>query len=168
MENLERPGHLSCWHPWRVMSVPVACLLSCRSWPGLQGTGCGLLGGHPAGRCPRWAFSSAQALGTGRRGAQFPTFCLVTLRRVALGTWLVLFLLLSLIKGRKWACNNLLKVLTLRKVTFDPLSQALKFSLLIVVLPEGAVCKCLYRMEALGHCFCLWLHCGFSSSCCGF
>ena len=57
---------------------------------------------------------------------------------MALGTLLVLFLLLFLIKGRKWACNDLLQVLMLIKVTFDPRSQALKSPLLIVVLPEGA------------------------------
>lgn len=57
---------------------------------------------------------------------------------MVLGTSLVLFLLLFLIKGRKWACNDLLlEVLTLIKVTFDPLSQALK-SPLLIVLPEGA------------------------------
>lgn len=39
--------------PGRVMSVPVACLLSCRCWPGLQGTGCSPpLVGHPGRPLP--------------------------------------------------------------------------------------------------------------------
>lgn len=97
------------------------------------------LGGHPAGCCPRLGLLfSPRPPGQGGEGPSFAVFCLVTLQKSGSGHFVSFVSVAFLIKGRKWACNDLLQVLMLIKVTFDPLSQALKSPLLIVVLPEGA------------------------------